>query len=247
MDQAQGGDDEASASSSNPTGASCTSIATGSSARSTTPRTPCKKPCSPPGGTAASRSGPRCGPGCTGSPQTAASTRCDTGRRRPDDDAVARRNNRRSRPAWARCSGSSPTPTSSSNGSPRPARPRSALRAQRSDLAGLHDRPAATPAPTTRGAHPSRRARVPRQRGSRDPRIHRGVGHQRPQARPGHPASPGVPPPEARRPPPPPDSPGAELIETAHSAVEPATWPAWSISDRRRLAAMPPRPWSTRP
>jgi hypothetical protein len=89
------------------TGASCRPTATGSSARSTTPRTWCKRPCWRPGaGWPGLRSDRRCARGCTGSRPTAPSTCCATG-------AAARRHRRPSRrpgrpAATSRC-GSSPT------------------------------------------------------------------------------------------------------------------------------------------
>ena len=70
------------------------------------------------------------------------------------------------------------------------ARPGGPLRAGRSHLTGVRDRPAAPAAPPARRAHPAGCPGVPRQRGGRHAGLDHRVGHQRPQTRPRQPAAP---------------------------------------------------------
>jgi hypothetical protein len=60
-------------------------------------------------------------------------------------------------------------------------RPRGALRADRSHLPGLRDRPAGPAGTPARRAHLARRPRIPRQRGSRHAGLDRRIGQQRRQ------------------------------------------------------------------
>ena len=81
----------------------------------------------------ASRAAPRCAPGCTGSPPTAASTRCATARRRPRRDRLEPvRPSRPSRRAGRAALAASPTPTRCSRACPTaPPGPRRATRPRR--------------------------------------------------------------------------------------------------------------------
>ena len=85
-----------------------------------------------------------------------------------------RRRSRRSRPGWARSSGSSRIPDALLDGAPAvPLGPGGPLRAGRVDLAGVRDRAAAPAAAPARGPGPARRPRVPGGRGRRH------AGHDR--------------------------------------------------------------------
>jgi hypothetical protein len=160
--------------------ASCTSTAIASSVRCRTPRTSCRRPCWPPGaGLTASRVARRCGPGFTGSPRTAASTRCAIAgggcrscRRRRGPGPARPHPSRRADLARA-------LPRRSRGGGRPLARAGGALCGARGDRTGLRRRPAAAPAPPARRARAARRARLPRERGGGDAWRHRSLGHQR--------------------------------------------------------------------
>ena len=110
----------------------------------------------------------------------------------------------------------------------RAARPRGPLRADRSHLAGLRDRPAGPAASPARRPHLARRPRIPRQRGGRHAGLDRRIGQQRPQTGPRQPAAPAV---AGRRP------------RTASAAAHPPRMRSWRSSSARGSPPISMRWW----
>src|SRR5580700_3047886 len=122
------------------------------------------------------------------------------------------------------------------------ARPRGPLRADRSHLPGLRDRPAGPAAPPARRAHPARRPGIPRQRGGRHAGLDRRIGQQRAQAGARQPAAPAA---AGRGPPPAGGSPAEDALVAKFVR-------AWESADLGALVAlltddvfmsMPPMPF----
>ena len=135
-----------------------------------------------------------------------ATNRCLNARRaasrRPARNGTCLGPNRPCRPRATSPSGCSRFLTPSSGRRRPAARAGGPLRADRSHLAGLRDRPAAAAAAPDRRPHLARRPRLPRQRGGRHAGGDRRIGQQRPQTSPRQPDSAGSPPPAASRRPP---------------------------------------------